>query len=92
MVLIDLSYEDDLNLHYADVNFKVKKKMREMLKEAANQNHSVNWERFKHYCIEWFDLPECTIERAISEIKHENEQRLRKFEEDAAREEKEVIN
>jgi len=56
-------------MKFTDVDVKVMKIMRMMLFEADRLERLVDWDKFKDYCVEYFNLPECTIERCIFKIK-----------------------
>jgi len=66
MPIIDYAHDEIEHLVFADVDKKVIQKMREMLAAIPNKRIFIP-EKFKDYCIEYFELPECTIERCIAE-------------------------
>jgi len=62
-------------LKYIDVhNEVILPKMRDMIREAEYQGRAIDWDKFLIYCKEWFGLPDCSIERAIEELKNGEQQ------------------
>ena len=68
MPIIDYAHDEIEHLVFADVDLKVMKKMGEMLAAIPN-NRMLDLELFYDYCLEYFELPECTIERCIHQLK-----------------------
>jgi len=71
MKFLEVNKEDAENYFFRDVNKYVEKKMREMIKAAIEKGRIVDWDKFKEYCLEYFELPEYTIENGIGTIKEE---------------------
>lgn len=62
---------------FADVDMKVCRQMRVMIKAAEAAGNKIIWDKFRNYCLEYFVLPECTIDRCILQIVNDKNIRLR---------------
>jgi len=65
-------FGDISTLKVVDVNAKIELQMIKMIKAVRKaKNKSMDWEKFKHYCYEYFELPMATIERSIIKLQEE---------------------
>lgn len=56
-------------IKYVDVDAKVKKVIMDGILKAKMKNRDIDWKKLKVYCMEYFNLPESTIDRAMEDIK-----------------------